>query len=133
VYGYVYDNSTLFGLVERCVACESMTFLVTVLEESKQRLRALLPHGEADKVDDFVTYAETLVEEMRTYFYRNLAPYMLPTEAINKQFALAKWDLTSLATKNNAYCDQIVSSISAHYHIATIPPIPLHSITHIDM
>jgi hypothetical protein len=109
--------STLFGLVERCVACESMTFLVTVLEESRGRLRALLPHGEADKVDDFVLYAQTLVEEMRTYFYRNLAPYMLPFDAIQKQFALAKWETNNLATKQNPYVDQIISGLfRTSYH-----------------
>lgn len=102
------DASTLYGAVERCVATESVVFLVSVLKANVTLMADLLPPAESFRANELVTYATDVSEEFRSYMYRNVAPFLLPLEPFMEELSVCKWDLRDMPSKANDYVHLII-------------------------
>jgi hypothetical protein len=73
----VHLSHNLFALRERIVGLESLVFVTRVLNEIREHVKTLLPHGRHRDLDDFYREDVDCVEELRAMAYRIISLSLL--------------------------------------------------------
>ena len=116
-----------YGLVERVAAVESLAFLVRVLNHSQKHIKGILPHEHRHRVTDLVTYGTSVSREFRRYMFRNLAPLVVPGEAVLRQLRAVDWAVDSIQTQSNEYVSLVLVEMKhSRAVVAAIPPLADH-------
>uniref|UniRef100_A0A7S4UPW7 Syndetin C-terminal domain-containing protein n=2 Tax=Guillardia theta TaxID=55529 RepID=A0A7S4UPW7_GUITH len=96
-----------FGLGERCVAIESLLFLVEVMQAVRVSLSQLsVPKSASDVKSIFKEIVEH-VEELREMIYSRFPHICISMSDIVNQIAHMKWDSKDLAQRHSQYVDVI--------------------------
>lgn len=107
------DESTLFGVLERAVASETLIFMIRVFEHIKGRIAKHLPEKQRYKVPKFGKHVTQVSEQFTTYMYRNVTTLLIDMGAVHEQVQKAKWNQKKLSTEANDYVRFIVDRFKA--------------------
>ena len=105
------------GLRARCLAVESLDFVLAVLKECEPRFRAALPrtpHVQA-KVGALLVRAENAVADFRAFFYKTAAALPVgDTQPIAAEIARSVWELDDIDSSASAYVDTLAGRLRAY-------------------
>ena len=88
----IESDERAHGLVERCVAAESLDFMLAVLSRVRTRIEAHLPPAQGNVVLNFFQRAVLVVVQLRAITYHSTIPKLCPhLGAIPGHIALVKW------------------------------------------
>jgi hypothetical protein len=125
------STSTFSGLRARCLAVESLDFILSVLKECEARFRAALPRTAQNKVGAFLTRAENTLSDFRGFFYKTVAALPIgDTQAIVADIGRCRWELDEIDSSANAYIDTLTSRLRSYEKVAQSGalggPLPAH-------
>jgi len=81
-----------FGIAERCVAVESLDFMLDVLAAVRPRVEAHVPASHVTALANFYSRAVLCATQLRGLMYHSLVPRVLPESgAIPNMVATVKW------------------------------------------
>jgi len=107
------EESSLFGVLERAVASETLIFMIRVFEHIKGRITKHLPKRQRYKVPKFGKHVQEVSEQFTTYMYRNVTILLMDMGAVHEQVQRAKWNQKKLSTEANGYVRYIVERFKA--------------------
>ena len=92
------------GIVERCVAAESLEFLLDVLARVRGRIESHLPPAQGASVLNFFARAVQCTTQLRGLVYHSMVPRILPESgAVTAMVASVKWDAVRDAMDPSKY------------------------------
>ena len=100
------------GLVPRCVAVESLDFVLEVLGSALALVRGALPPARADAVSDYATEVTTAVLELQGLVYHSFVPVVTPIAGeLPGSVAAVKWQGVREISRTSAYTGNIAKSL----------------------
>lgn len=105
---------TTFGLKERCVATETISFIAQILHRSKTHLQSRLFQQNAALVEDFFGNLVDSVPDLTEHIHKTTARMLLHINGYTDKIANAKWEVKELGLEHNGYVDLLLGEFK-HY------------------
>jgi hypothetical protein len=115
------DPKYYFGVQARCIAMESLDFVLQVLKECEGRVKSALPRSAQPRVTAFLAQSENLITDVKTFFYKSLVPLVFDFEPIAMEVLKCRWDPRDIDASANGYVDMIVERFPTFPNLGTIP------------
>jgi hypothetical protein len=102
-------ESSMFGIVERTCAIQSLKFLARIYRWSVFQLSPHLKREKKIQLDKFANTCSLVAEEFSVYLMRNLATKLVPIRRITDDLIPNNnWKLSELGTSTSMYVDEFV-------------------------
>ena len=108
------DERRMYAVTERCIAIESIPFLLQVVLANLPRLLKSLKPSEQSTVRAWTTSASAVISDLQSYMYRNLAPVMLPDSVFAPKIRNMDWTIKTPATTASPYVFSILTTLRAN-------------------
>ncbi|KAK8969645.1 hypothetical protein KSP40_PGU007524 [Platanthera guangdongensis] len=105
---------TTFGLMERCVAAETISLVAQILRRSKSHLQSMLFQHNAALVEDFYGNLVDSVPDLTEHIHKTAARMLLHIDGYADKIANAKWEVKELGLEHNGYVDLLLGEFK-HY------------------
>ena len=110
----VNDPHRMYAVTERCIAIESLPFLLDIIRGSHRRMLAQLRPSEQASVQQWTDFAARVIADLHDYMYKNLAPVMLPESVYAPKIKNMDWYIRSEATQASPYVFSILTTLRAN-------------------
>ena len=110
----VNDPHRMYAVTERCIAIESLPFLLDIVRASRQRMCTQLRPSEQQTVQQWTDFAARVVSELHDYMYKHLAPVLLPDTVYAPKIKNMDWYIRSEATQASPYVFSILTTLRAN-------------------
>lgn len=105
---------TTFGLMERCVAAETISFVAQILHRSKAHLHSMLFQHNAALIEDFFGNLVDSVPDLTEHIHKTTARMLLHIDGYTDRIANSKWEIKELGLEHNGYVDLLLGEFK-HY------------------
>ncbi|XP_020588821.1 syndetin isoform X2 [Phalaenopsis equestris] len=105
---------TAFGLKERCVAAETLSYVAQILHRSKAHLQSRLFQQNGALVEDFFGNLVDSVPDLIEHIHKTTARMLLHINGYTDRIANAKWEVKELGLEHNGYVDLLLGEFK-HY------------------
>lgn len=105
---------TTFGLMERCVAAETISLVAQILLRSKPHLQSILFQHNAALIEDFYGNMVDSVPDLTEHIHKTSARMLLHIDGYTDKIANAKWEVKELGLEHNGYVDLLLGEFK-HY------------------
>jgi len=100
----IEGEQATFGIVERCVAVESLDFLLDVMFRVRSRIESHLSASHATSISQFYTRAVQCCVQLRALIYHSMVPRLLPESgALPNMISSVKWESIKDAMEPSKY------------------------------
>ncbi|PKA48053.1 hypothetical protein AXF42_Ash015816 [Apostasia shenzhenica] len=103
-----------FGLKERCVAAETISFVAQILHRSKAHLQSMLFQYNVAIIDNFFENVVDSVPDLTEHIHKTTARMLLHINGYADKIANAKWEVKELGLEHNGYVDLLLGEFK-HY------------------
>ncbi|KAL0903290.1 hypothetical protein M5K25_027659 [Dendrobium thyrsiflorum] len=107
-------TGTTFGLKERCVAAETISFVGHILHRSKAHFQSRLFQQNAALIEDFFGNLVDSVPDLTEHIHKTTARTLLHINGYADKIANAKWEVKELGLEHNGYVDLLLGEFK-HY------------------
>ena len=108
------DERRMYAVTERCIAIESIPFLLQVIESNLPRMLKALKPSEQLTVHQWTASAASVITDLQAYMYRNLAPVMLPDAVFSPKIRNMDWMIKAPASTASPYVFSILTTLRAN-------------------
>jgi hypothetical protein len=107
----LHQRETLFGLVERVVATESLMFLADQFKLLQQRLEDAIPPAKKAFLQQFFSQTLSTASELRRPVYRGVAVRSVNIDACLQMMLNVKWDIKDIMSQHSPYVDSLLQEL----------------------
>ncbi|PKU77742.1 syndetin isoform X1 [Dendrobium catenatum] len=107
-------TGTTFGLKERCVAVEMISFVAQILHRSKAHFQSRLFQQNSALIEDFFGNLVDSVPDLTEHIHKTTARTLLHINGYADKIANAKWEVKELGLEHNGYVDLLLGEFK-HY------------------
>lgn len=102
------DETNLFALAERSIACESIGAQARLLNAIEERARSYLPDRYRCLLDEVYERNRAVVAELREFMYTTIAIHLVDCPGLLDAISRVAWDISYVSEQNNDYVVQVV-------------------------
>ncbi|RLN11033.1 hypothetical protein BBJ28_00022152, partial [Nothophytophthora sp. Chile5] len=102
------DESNLYALAERSIACEAIVAQARLLNAIEGLARSYLPDRYLCLMDEVYERNRTMARELRNFMYTTIAMKLVDVPALLDSIAAVAWDIPYISDQHNAYIVDLV-------------------------
>lgn len=107
--GFIQSEKSLFGVMERTAAVESVVFLSRIYKAIDTSVKPFLSSEQLSQFHKAISEFKTASDEFSLYMYRQLGSKVVPIQSkVTRQIASVNWNVTELSTSTNRYADEFI-------------------------
>lgn len=102
------NESNLYGLAERCIACEVVCTQVRLLKAIELSARSYLPDRYHCLMEEVYARNKILADELRSFMYRSIATKLVDAPSLFHGISQISWDIEYISEHHNEYIVHLV-------------------------
>lgn len=102
------DESNLYALAERSIACEAIVGQCRLLNAIEELARSYLPDRYLCLMDEIYERNRTMARELRNFMYNTIATRLVDVPALLNAIAAVSWDIPYISDQHNEYVVNLV-------------------------
>ncbi|KAL3673298.1 hypothetical protein V7S43_001015 [Phytophthora oleae] len=102
------DESNLFALAERSIACEAIVGQSRLLNAIEELARSYLPDRYLCLMDEVYERNRTTTRELRSFMYSTIATKLVDIPALLDSVSAVSWDIPYISDQHNEYIVHLV-------------------------
>uniref|UniRef100_M4B6M5 Syndetin C-terminal domain-containing protein n=1 Tax=Hyaloperonospora arabidopsidis (strain Emoy2) TaxID=559515 RepID=M4B6M5_HYAAE len=102
------DESSLYALAERSVACEAVVGQSRLLNAVGDLARSYLPDRYRVRMNEMLEQNCTMARELRSFMYGTIATRLVDAPALLDAVSAVSWNITYISDRHNAYIVQVI-------------------------
>ncbi|KAF1332124.1 hypothetical protein FI667_g3969, partial [Globisporangium splendens] len=102
------NETNLYGLAERCIACEVVCTQVRLLKAIEATARSYLPDRYHCLMEDLYARNKALADELRSFMYKSIATKLVDVPSVLQRINQISWDIEYISEHHNEYIVHLV-------------------------
>ncbi|KAH7479338.1 Syndetin [Phytophthora ramorum] len=102
------DESNLYALAERSIACEAIVGQCRLLNAIEELARSYLPDRYLCLMDEVYERNRTMARELRNFMYSTIATRLVDAPALLDSISAVLWDIPYISDQHNEYIVHLV-------------------------